>query len=144
MMTIAIPFWNGRVSPVFDVAGKLLLVENNGQGGGTRWEAVLTAADPYARAAELAATGADVLICGAISRPMELAVHAAGIEVVPQTCGDVEGVLNAFLEGRLNQPDFLMPGCCGRRRRLRGRAGRGEQRGFGRGNRLAGPGPGLQ
>jgi predicted Fe-Mo cluster-binding NifX family protein len=68
----------------------------------------------------------DALICGAISWPLELALTSAGIEVIAQTCGDVDEVLEAFLAGQLEQEKFLMPGCCGRRRRFRkGRRGRG-------------------
>jgi len=81
--------------------------------------------DPQKRAAFLAGTGVGVLICGAISWPLQMAVSAAGIEVIPQTCGDVEAVLAAFLNGGLNRGGFLMPGCCGRRRRFRARRGRG-------------------
>jgi hypothetical protein len=58
----------------------------------------------------------DVLICGAVSRPLELALTLEGIEVIPQTCGKVEQVARAYLAGRLSGDAFLMPGCCTRRR----------------------------
>ena len=124
-MKVAIPHWQGRVSPVFDAATRLLVVEmgdgrESGQGD---WP--LTATDPTQRAAELSRSGTDVLICGAISWPLEMAVSSEGIEVIAQVCGQVEEVLSAFLEGRLSDPAFLMPGCCGRRRRFRGGHGRG-------------------
>ena len=48
--------------------------------------------------------------------PLELALASAGIEIIPQTCGEIEEVLDAYLAGRLRQGEFLMPGCCGRRR----------------------------
>ena len=65
--------------------------------------------------------GVEILICGAVSRPFEVALLSAGVRVLPQTCGPVEDVLRAFLSGRLTDEAFLMPGCCGRRRRRRGR-----------------------
>jgi predicted Fe-Mo cluster-binding NifX family protein len=123
-MKVAIPHWQGRVSPVFDVAGQVMVVEVNGGIERGREDVVLDVEDPQARAARLSQAGADVLICGAISWPLEMAVSAAGIQVIPQTCGDVESVLAAFVDGRLGQDAFLMPGCCGRRR-LRGRHRRG-------------------
>lgn len=126
-MKLAIPHWLGRVSPVFDVAGRLLVVTLDGAEAGRREEVSVTEENPCARAALLVRLGVGVLICGAISRPLEMAVAAAGIEVFSQTCGDVEQVLAAYLDGRLAQDRFLMPGCCGRRRR--GRRGRGCQRG---------------
>ena len=118
-MKVAIPHWRGRVSPVFDVAGSVLLVDVDGGEERGRRDVQLEMEELPARAGILAELGADVLVCGAISWPLERALSAAGIEVVPQTCGDVERVLAAFLDGRLDQNEFLMPGCCGRRRRLR-------------------------
>jgi len=134
VMKVAIPHWQGRVSPVFDVARNLLVVDTDDGVERARQDLVLVVEEPQLRAARLAAIGADVLICGAISRPLEVAVVAAGIDVIPQTCGDVENVLAAFLDRRLRQDTFLMPGCCGRRRQLRlrrrhGRSGRRRKQG---------------
>ncbi|MGC9455198.1 MAG: NifB/NifX family molybdenum-iron cluster-binding protein [Phycisphaerae bacterium] len=120
-MKVAIPHWQGRISPVFDVAGNVLVVDVSDGAEQARQDIAFDSEDPQLRAARLARTGADVLICGAISWPLEVALSAAGIEVIPQTCGDVEQVLSAFVHGRLRQNAFLMPGCCGRRRRFRGR-----------------------
>jgi len=122
-MKVAIPHWQGRVRPVFDVAGNVLLVDVADGGEQARRNVPLSAGGIAARVSALAESGAEVLVCGAISRPLEMAISAAGIEVMPQTCGDVERVLAAFIRGELEQEAFLMPGCCGRRRRLR--AGRG-------------------
>jgi len=121
MMKVAIPHWQGRVSPVFDVAARVLVVDIDGGVERARQEVVFDDEEPQRRAARLTETGADVLICGAISKPLELAIAATGIEVIPQTCGDVERVLAAFIEGQLDQDAFLMPGCCGRRRQFRAR-----------------------
>jgi predicted Fe-Mo cluster-binding NifX family protein len=127
-MNVAIPKWQSRVSPVFDVAGELLLAQTRGRGVLARRALRLEDQDPTGRAEALKQAGVDVLICGAISWPMERAVAEAGIEVISQTCGDVECVLAAYLDGRLGQGAFLMPGCCGRRRR-RGGGRRGRARG---------------
>ena len=127
-MKVAIPHWQGRVSPVFDVAGNVLVVEIDGGAERARRDVAFSVDGPQARAARLTEAGADVLVCGAISKPLEVAVSAAGIEVIPQTCGEVERVLAAFIDGRLNQGAFLMPGCCGRRRRFQGGRRRGARR----------------
>ena len=126
-MKVAIPHWQGRISPVFDVAGNVLVVEFDGDAEQTRQDMAFDAEDPQLRATRLAQTGANVLICGAISWPLEMAVSAAGIDVIPQTCGDVEQVLKAFAAGQLQQDAFLMPGCCGRRRQFRARRRRGRR-----------------
>jgi len=127
MMKIAISHWQGRVSPVFDVAGNVLVVEVDNGAEAVRQDVVFDVDGYQARVARLIETGANVLICGAISRPLEMAISAAGIEVIPQTCGDVECVLAAFIGGQLDQGAFLMPGCCGRRRRFQGGRHRGGQ-----------------
>jgi predicted Fe-Mo cluster-binding NifX family protein len=115
-MKVAIPHWQGRVSPVFDVAGNVLLADVEGGKERTRQEVALDASEPQSRASQLAGLGTSVLICGAISWPLEMAVSAAGVEVIAQTCGEVEEVLAAFVKGQLGRGAFLMPGCCGRPR----------------------------
>ncbi len=116
VMRIAIPSWQGRVSPVLDTAGAILLVELARDGRRSRAETSLPVTDVFERAKSLVDLGPDVLICGALSWPLEVALRSAGIRVIPHTCGQVEQVLSAFLDGRLDQGAFLMPGCCGRRR----------------------------
>lgn len=123
-MRIAIPQWQGRVSPVFDVAANLLLVEVADAREAGRHEVALTATDPAKRAQEVARLPADVLICGAISWPLELALRSAGVEVISQICGQVDEVVRSFLLGDLANDAFRMPGCCGRRR-YRGGHGNG-------------------
>lgn len=131
-MKVAIPYWQERVSPVFDVAGRVLLVEV-AEGKEQGRQDLAMEGQLRTRANLLRENGASVLICGAISRPMELAMTAAGIEVISQTCGEIERVLAAFIGGQLSEGTFLMPGCCGRRRwsegwrcRRRGQRGGGE------------------
>ncbi len=121
-MKVAIPYWQGRVSPVFDVAENVLVVEIGDGVELSRSEVAFDAENPQVRAACLAQTGADLLICGAISRELEMSLSAAGVEVISQTCGYIEQVLQAFAQGQLDQNAFLMPGCgCRRRRCHRGR-----------------------
>jgi len=142
-MRLAVPTLDDRVSPVFDVAQTMVLVDLEGDHERSRQMVPLRSPDLGRRAAELTQHGVDVLICGAISRPLEALLHAAAIKVIPQTCGSVEEVLRAFVAGRLDEPRFLMPGCCGRRRRRwrgangverpgRGPGGRARVRGQGR------------
>ena len=124
-MRVAIPYWQGRISPVFDVAGNLLLVDVANGREQARCSVVLDTEQPQARADLLVEQGANILICGAISWPLERLLAVANIEVIPQTCGDVEQVLAAFINGQLQQDAFLMPGCCGQRRRFRMRGRHG-------------------
>lgn len=107
---VVIAQWQGRVSPVFDSSSKALVVEVAGGAAGTREMAFLGGEHPLDRARSLQGIGAEVLICGAISRPMEVALTAAGIRVIPDTCGAIDDVLGAFIEGRLGEATFMLPG----------------------------------
>ena len=120
-MRLAIPVWNDRVSPVFDTAGRLLLLDlADGVERGRQVVEVAQASSPAERAKRLAELGVNVLVCGAISRPLAGCVSAAGIAIVPWVAGPVEEVLRAYLVGKLSEPRWRMPGCGARRQRHRG------------------------
>ena len=127
-MKIAIPTWQGRVSPVFDSSQQMLVVDVSDGAEIGRSEQPLRGDLPPQRAACLSRLGVDVLICGAISRPLAGMIAASGITLMPFVSGECDEVLGAYLRGELPSPQFLMPGCCGGRRRRRARHGRG--RGF--------------
>lgn len=124
--TVAVPEWQGRVSPVFDVAGTLVLVRAtmDGQEDARQAES-LGSTSAHERARRLRELGVDVLVCGAISRPLEALVAAEGVRVIPNICGPVDEVVAAFREGTLDDGRFAMPGCCRRRRRGPNRCRRG-------------------
>lgn len=121
-MQLAIPVWEGRVSPVFDVAMRLLLVDVIGGEASFTHELHAQRADRVAMVAEL---GVDVVVCGAISRDLEERLLANGVGVVAEVRGDVSEVLRAYLEGSLSQARFSMPGTHGRRRLPRDSSTRG-------------------
>ena len=123
MARIGIPVWQGRVSPVFDTAGRLLVVNVDGAQIVSRTEVPLAESALARRVSRLTEVGVDALICGAISRPFLEMLSSAGIVVVPWVAGEVEEVLGAYLAGGLRDPRFAMPGCMGRGRgrRMRGR-----------------------
>ncbi|MCK4341845.1 MAG: NifB/NifX family molybdenum-iron cluster-binding protein [Phycisphaerae bacterium] len=131
-MRVALPTWDGRISPVFDVARRLLVVDVERDAEIGRSEVDLEETRLAARASRVTALGVHVLICGAISWPLEAMLTSAGIRLIPQICGPVEDVLRAFLAGQLPDEAFLMPGCCGRRRRFRGGRRHGGRPGAGR------------
>jgi len=125
-MKIAVPEWQGRISPVLDVASKIVLVEIEDHRELQRQEDSSIPTNPWARAEALQQRGVEVLICGAVSWPLESALQSAHIQVVSNICGPIDAVLAAFRDGRLHETTFAMPGCCGRRRRFRGGNRRGQ------------------
>ena len=114
-MLIAVPNCQGRVSPVFDVAARLVLVRLKGEAELDRKDVVLFERQPDGIVRSLGELGIQVLICGAISLGLQVALEQAGIRVVSRICGELESVITAFRGGTLGQPEFVMPGCCGRR-----------------------------
>lgn len=110
-MRVAIPYWQGRVSPVFDVAANFLLIDIEGGREIRREDRPLVQIDPFARVAEFLSFGAGVLICGAISTSLQAKLIASGVQVIGFACGNVEEVLDAHLSGQLESRAFAMPGC---------------------------------
>jgi predicted Fe-Mo cluster-binding NifX family protein len=115
-MRVAIPLWQGRVSPVFDEASKILLVDISEKKEQHRQEESLIARNPFERAQLLPKLGVDLLICGMVSQTQQTALASAGIRIIPHICGPMEEVVAAFLDGRIESGAMLMPGCGGHKR----------------------------
>lgn len=126
-MKIAITIWNNRVSPVFDVTGKVLLCVSDDERISSEQQLLLPDASAAEKVTCLVEAGTEVLICGAISRDALSTATNVGIRVYPFIAGDVREILQACLAGRLVGRDFAMPGCAcriacpGRRKHGRGR-----------------------
>lgn len=115
-MLIAVPNCQGRVSPVFDVAARLVLARLKGEAELERKDVMLSDKQPEGIVRNLVEMGVDVLVCGAISRDLQMTLESAGIKVLPHICGEVGAVLAAYRAGKLQGGQFVMPGCCRRRR----------------------------
>ena len=110
LMRIALPIWEERISPVFDVAAQVLLVDVDRQTVSGRQERRLAETDPLERVETVISWGVDVLICGAISGAIEQLLRARQVQVVCRICGNAEEVLEAYLAGDLEAPRFRLPG----------------------------------
>lgn len=128
MARIAIPTWNNRVSPVFDAAGKLLVVDIKDNTVCSKFETEIIGDHFPVKVIKLKELQIDTLICGAISMPLFYMIKNIGVNVIPWVSGMTEDILRAFLDETLFQ--FLMPGS---RTYRGGRHGRrhGQQRGRG-------------
>jgi|WetSurMetagenome_2_1015567.scaffolds.fasta_scaffold00229_28 predicted Fe-Mo cluster-binding NifX family protein len=109
METVAITVWNGLVSPLFDAAAEIVVVES--RGARTR----IDTGDrmPQETARILHDQCVRILICGAISAPALAVLRERGIRVIPWICGPVEDVLEAYGDRTLETREFFMPGCRG-------------------------------
>lgn len=124
---IAISCREGRISPVFDVSDTICLVEVDSNREQRRWNVTLLSHNLILRVKEISSMGVKVLICGAVSRVLQVALAGAGINVIGFICGNLESVLEAFLQGQLMNGRFSMPGCFGQQQRLRLRQRRGKR-----------------
>lgn len=120
-MKIAVPDWQGRVSPVFDVAEQILVVELDDVEAANWRTEKLASTTPHDRAHQLTELGLDVLLCGAISWPLEALLVKNGVRVISLVCGNVTEVVQAFRDGTLSESRFAMPGCGRARRQVRKR-----------------------
>ncbi len=117
-MKVLMTIWNGRVSPVFDVAGKALIIETEGNKVISEKTVNFPSDTFLSKIQYMLDEKISVLICGAISRQAELSVSSGGTDVYSFISGETEAVLEAFLENRLFEKRFHMPGC-GRKHRCR-------------------------
>lgn len=115
-MKVAIPLWQGRVSPVFDEASSVLVVDViDGRAECRQKEGVLVHSSNE-RAHLLLSLEVDLLICGMISQAQQAALNSVGIQIIPHICGPVDEVISAFLDGCIESSALLMPGCERRKR----------------------------
>ena len=117
-MKIAIPQWQGRVSPVFDESRNLLLVDIENRLEVNRFEERMLHKDPVLRARHVMTAGVDILICGAISLALEQLLTSAGIIVMAYTCGPVNDIVEAYINHTLMHAEFTLPGCSKKRQQL--------------------------
>ncbi|HHS12756.1 MAG TPA: hypothetical protein ENN03_03180 [bacterium] len=123
MNNVAVAVWNHRISPVFDSSTAVWVVNaDDPQHGGKTVR--LRSVSPLERARELQNLKVHVLLCGAVSMDYARFIEMHGIRIIPFLAGGAEEVLEAYLNRRLSQEAFYMPGC-GRRSRHRVRRGAG-------------------
>lgn len=110
-MKVLITVWNGRVSPVFDVAKDALLVEIEEKKVLLQKTVTLGSGCNMDKVTFLLNERIDVLVCGAVSRRVEVDLMEKGVFVYSFISGETGEIINALLENRLSAMNFAMPGC---------------------------------
>ena len=120
-MKMALTVWENRISPVFDAAQMLLVVEiENTKIINKHYEPFYPEL-PTRLAVRLAEMNVAVLICGAISEMPANILEANGIKLIPFITGDAREVIDAYVKDVPSMPAFLMPGCSHKRHRHAGK-----------------------
>jgi len=109
-MRLAIAVWGCEVSPVFDFAHRILVVQCEDDQVHARYHYEIPDESMAARAERLRELGVNVLVCGAISNPLAKMINGLGITLIPWKCGLIEEVLVAYFSGTLEDPRFALPG----------------------------------
>jgi predicted Fe-Mo cluster-binding NifX family protein len=109
VMRIAIPVWNGRVSPVFDVARTICVADLDDDLGAASPRAT-HALNPVRPVSTLTELGIDLLVCSAISAPLASAMSASGIGVISDICGSPDEIIEALLAGGDDLEGLRSPG----------------------------------
>lgn len=126
-MKAVFTIWNERIAPVFDVARKAVIIERDDAAVLSETHLVLPEGSAIEKIVFLARQGVDVLICGAMSRSARSAADGYGMAVHAFIAGEVGDVVRAWLDGRLGESGFAMPGCGRRRNGCRLRDGNGRR-----------------
>jgi predicted Fe-Mo cluster-binding NifX family protein len=125
-MRVAVTVWEDTVSTVCDFSSRLLVFDVTGDEVKNRSFIPFETGIMPERVNQLEALGVEVLLCGAISRPLERMIRASGVKVIPCLRGSIEEVIGAYLDGGLSDARFILPGfgpgtiCVRGRRRRRG------------------------
>jgi predicted Fe-Mo cluster-binding NifX family protein len=125
-MKVAVTVWEDTVSTVCDFSSHLLLFDVMGDEVKNRFFIPFETGIMTTRVNQLEVLGVEVLLCGAISRPMERMIRASGVELIPNLRGSIEEIIKAYQDGCLSDARFTLPGfgagamCIRGRRRRRG------------------------
>lgn len=106
IMKVAVPVWNGRVSPVFDVAKHFRVFDVR---GGTIEAVSIQIIENDGRVGTMWKLGVDVVICAGISHKLEAGLWVAGIKAIPNICGPVDKVIDAYVRGVLAEGAYFSP-----------------------------------
>jgi predicted Fe-Mo cluster-binding NifX family protein len=109
-MKVAVTVWEDTVSTVCDFSSRLLVFDVMGNEVKNRSLISFQTGIMPERMNQFEALGIEVLLCGAISRPLERMIRASGVKVIPCLRGSIEEVLRAYLEGGLSDARFTLPG----------------------------------
>lgn len=109
-MKLAIPVCGQDIALVFDDADCLLVIDIQGKGSHKEERLRCSGNTIIDRANQLRSLDIDLLICGAISCPLQRMIEASGVDIIPFVRGKATEVFDAWCLNRLEDGRFFLPG----------------------------------
>jgi predicted Fe-Mo cluster-binding NifX family protein len=109
-MKIAMPVWESHVSTVLDFSETLLIVDIEGKKVIGRSCVNWSLCNDTMKLSLIKEAGVSMLLCGAVSRPMQFILENSGINLISGLRGRTDLILQAYLEGNLQSEHFRLPG----------------------------------
>jgi predicted Fe-Mo cluster-binding NifX family protein len=109
-MKAAFATWNDRIAPLFDTSRQAHIVEVLSGCVFKEHRECFQDQTPVGKVLCLVEWDVTTLVCGAISRPLHVIVTAHGIQVISFVAGNLVEVMNAWLEDRIHETGYAMPG----------------------------------
>ncbi|MCG6963675.1 MAG: hypothetical protein LJE95_10450 [Acidobacteria bacterium] len=102
--------WSDRVSPLFDVSQRALLLTIRSGRVVEQEEVALPFGTGEEKLAFIRRLRADTVLCGAVSQVVAAHAVKLGLRLIPFVAGQVEDVLSAYTAGQLPKEELSMPG----------------------------------
>ncbi len=110
MQRVAIPIFQNRISPVLDSCRHMLIIDIDQGAEMDRETVYMDEMSLTERCGIFAKLDVTMMICGGVSEVFANMLMGAGIHLLNGIAGEVDDVITAFFEGRLDKPQFYMPG----------------------------------
>lgn len=107
-MDICIAGYQNRVATLLETATELRLYTVENAEVVSSGMSPMPVAGPHTLPTYLKSLGVEVVICGGLARAAEDGFEAMGIQIIPWVKGPIETVLDAHLQGNIDQ--MIMPG----------------------------------
>ncbi len=101
---LAIPVFRSRVAPVLDWCSKIIIVPEKDADAASGRQIDVINENIFRQMQILRDQGIKTLICGALSPEMLNYGESLGMKIIHGIAGDIEEVLQAYREQKLDQP----------------------------------------
>jgi len=109
-MKLAMPVWENNLSTVLDFSENLLIVEIEGEEIKGRSCVNWSLCNDAMKLSLMKEEGVSILLCGAVSKAMQIMLESSGIDLISCLRGRTEVILKAYLDGNLYDESLRLPG----------------------------------